>query len=938
MKRESGTWRMYSTLLFLQMIVYSIMMIPVSVSAQESRVVRVAFFPMEGYHTYSETDGYGGMDVDYLKELNRYTKWEIQYVNCDSWDEALEKLNAREVDLVGSAQYSEERARIYDYASLASGYTFGCLFVEEESDLAFEDFGRMREMKFGVVESYVRRQEFLEYLGRNGITKPHLRKYKTARELKEALRSGEIDVAAHTLTEVGENQCMVGKFAYAPCYYITWKGNQSLLDEMNHGITDLKMADPTLEQALVSQYYGNRREKFAPGEVAFINEGKEIKIGFYKDTRPLAFVGEEGEYDGIYIRILRAVAERSGLSVKFCPLERSEYWKDLLQKGEIDFYVGANNKNSLSDDKIKLTNSFMAYNAVIVSQNGFVLSNQEVRMVLTKGRAYWVDKVNMKKQVIYRESAKDCLKALESGEADVTLLNTIEYNYLSKNERFSDLIEWDNHRYQSGTTLAASARVDPVMFAVMNKALDLVSTVEKEDIINQYMNIPYDDYELFDYVYQSRDVIMGAVIVMALFVVFVIFIMYMRRKSYRILEKKNGELWVAMREAERANQAKTEFLSHMSHDIRTPINGIIGMLNIAENNVSDMVRQADCRAKIKRSAKHLLSLINDVLDISKLESGDVELADDVFNLRELLDGCVEITERQASEKNVTVITDFDEPGKELHPYFKGSPLHIRQVLLNIAGNAVKYNKPGGTVTFQCRGLSEEAGTCRICFKIMDTGIGMSEDYLKHIYEPFTQENDRARTHYQGTGLGLTITKKLVDRMGGTIQIESEPDRGSIFTVVLPLEKMEPPEKPGNAKGEVAPDKKGKRVLVVEDNELNQEIVQYMLEEQGLDVTIVPNGKAAVEQFRDTAPDTYRMIFMDVMMPVMNGYEATRAIRSLDRPDAAEIPIIAMTANAFAEDVKAAMDAGMNEHMTKPLEPEMIESVLERWMKESGEDG
>lgn len=886
---------------------------------------------MKGFHDYSEEEGYGGMEDAYLEELCHYTGWKIEYVNCDSWDDALVRLEAKEVDLVGSAQYSEERSEKYDYASLSSGYTYGCLFVGEGKGLAFEDFETMKHMKFGIVGSYIRKKELLEYLGRNGIGEPQMKEYDTTQQLQEALASGKIDVAAHTLTEVREGQCLEGKFAYAPYYYVTYKGNKVLLDELNQGIERLKMDAPALEQELVSKYYGGLRENFAADELAFINRGETVKIGFYKDTRPLAYINEQGEYEGIYIQILKTVAQRSGISIEFCPIERSVYWKDLVLNGEIDFYVGSNNMKQARDERIMLTNSFMPYNAVIVSKSDYVLSEGKITLVLTKGRTYWADNLDMNTEVIYCDSAKDCLETVKRGEADITLLNTIEYNYQSKNERFSDLIEWENYRYQSGTTLAAGREVEPVLFRVMDKALRTVSQTEKETIINQYMNISYNSYELQDYLYQTKDVLIISGIVLVLFLAFAIVISNIRRKSYHVLEVKNEELKTAIREAEKANQAKTEFLSHMSHDIRTPINGIMGMLNIAEKNPEDLERQADCRGKIKTSASHLLSLINDVLDISKLESGNVEIASECFDLRELLQNCSVIVGGQATERRIKLTTEFDEPGCLVHEYFMGSPLHIKQILINIAGNAVKYNKPNGSVHFTCFERSEESGVAQVCFEISDTGIGMSKEYIKHIFEPFTQEGGGSRTNYQGSGLGMTITKNLVDKMGGTIQIESELDKGSVFTVVLPLKIAEAPQKEeehteaGNAELE------GKRALLVEDNELNQEIARYMLTEMGLEVEVAGDGQKAVEMFEQSPPHTYQIILMDVMMPVLNGYEATRAIRALERADAAEIPIIAMTANAFAEDVRTAKEAGMNEHITKPIEPEIISRVLSQWL-------
>lgn len=903
-----------------------------------ARKVKVAFFPMNGFHVYSEENGCGGMDVAYLEELRIYTGWDIEYVMCDSWNEALEKLEAKEVDLVGSAQYSEERAKTFEFASLSSGYTYGCLFVEKDSSMDFEDFDRMRDMTFGVVESYVRKAEFFEYLDRNGISEPLLQEYGTTQELQAALKAGEIDVAVHTLTEVEEGQCLVGKFAYAPYYYMTWKGNEQLISELNIGIEELYMDNPTLEQQLISTYYENRWENFAAEEQQYIDRGLPVKIGFYQDTKPLSYVNEQGEYDGIYIQILKSIAARSGITIELCPLSRSDYWKELLAAGEIDFYVGANNMQLARDENIRLTSPFMSYNAIIVSKSDYVRMNQGTSMVLTNGRAYWAE--SMKRNgvngtVVYCDSAKDCLEMVRRGEADITVLNTIEFNYLSKNERFSDLIEWDNYRYQSGSTLAAAKDVDPILFEVINKSLRLISEAEKEDIINQYMNISYTDYNFKDYLYMNQDVIMIAGTVLILFVVFALVVSHTRRKSYHILAQKNEELQLAIREAEKANQAKTEFLSHMSHDIRTPINGIMGMLNIAEKNPDDLDKQQDCRQKIKTSAEHLLSLINDVLDINKLESGNVEIQKERFSLPQLFANCATILGGQAASKKITLTTSFGEEKPFAHTDFVGSPLHIKQILINIAGNSIKYNKPEGSVHMSCEELAEENGIARICFTVSDTGIGMSKEYLEHIFEPFTQESNglSARTTYQGTGLGMTITKKLIDSMGGTIEIESEQEKGSVFTIILPLEIAAQQE---TEKEKAEPEQvqiAGKRVLLVEDNELNQEIAQFMLEDFGLQVTIANNGQEAVELFEREQPGTYQIIFMDVMMPIMNGYEAAKAIRGLDRPDAANIPIITMTANAFAEDVQAAMDAGMNEHIAKPLEADVIARVLADWLGE-----
>jgi signal transduction histidine kinase/ActR/RegA family two-component response regulator len=396
-------------------------------------------------------------------------------------------------------------------------------------------------------------------------------------------------------------------------------------------------------------------------------------------------------------------------------------------------------------------------------------------------------------------------------------------------------------------------------------------------------------------------------------------IRFQGRTYEKILQQnaeQNRQLEEATRAANQANMAKTEFLSHMSHDIRTPINGIMGMLEIADRNPTDYERQADCRKKIRIASDHLLSLINDVLDISMLESGKVEFTEEAFDLRELLESCEVITKERADERHIRLtIQDSELP----HPYLIGSPLHVRQIFINIIGNAVKYNKDGGSITVRAEETGYRDGTATIRICVDDTGIGMSEEFIRKIFDPFTQENAGARTQYGGTGLGMAITRNLVEQMHGTIDVESRQGEGSSFTVTLPFrvtdrESLARPEEPD---GDVSVD--GMKILLVEDNDLNREIAVYMLTSAGAAVTEAPDGRQAVDLFSASPEGGFDCILMDIMMPVMDGLTAARTIRGLQRKDAATVPIIAMTANAYNEDIRKTREAGMNEHLSKPLD-------------------
>lgn len=377
-------------------------------------------------------------------------------------------------------------------------------------------------------------------------------------------------------------------------------------------------------------------------------------------------------------------------------------------------------------------------------------------------------------------------------------------------------------------------------------------------------------------------------------------------------------------EAQRANMAKTDFLRRMSHDIRTPINGIRGILTIAEHQADNPEKQKECRAKIMEASGYLLDLVNHVLDMNKLESGNITLEHVPFDLIELFRESNTIIEMQSEMNAIPFIVN--NYGIQ-HRYLLGSPVHIKQILQNIVGNAMKYNRPGGRVSVSCTEIGSENG--RAVFKMIceDTGYGMSREFQKHAFEPFAQELSDARTTYMGTGLGLSIAKQLIEMMGGSITLESEQNVGTTFTMILTFDiDDEVRKKKVEEISDISLD--GIRILLVEDNDLNMEIAQFMLENHGMEVTTAQNGKEAVEIFEKSEKEHFDLILMDVMMPVMDGLEAARMIRALNRADAAEIPILALTANAFAEDIRQSKEAGMNEHLSKPLkEKEMLEAIM-----------
>ena len=376
---------------------------------------------------------------------------------------------------------------------------------------------------------------------------------------------------------------------------------------------------------------------------------------------------------------------------------------------------------------------------------------------------------------------------------------------------------------------------------------------------------------------------------------------------------------------ERANMAKTDFLRRMSHDVRTPINGIRGMLAIGDHYASDMQKQADCRAKMWEASSFLLELVNSALDMNKLESGQMTFENKAFNVEDLVNSVVDLLRVQADNAGVTLSCEVDV----LHKNLLGSPLHLRQVLQNVTSNAVKYNKVGGSVDVQCTELHEKDGRVKLRFICADTGIGMSREFQAHAFEAFAQENAQSHTFYQGAGLGLAICREIVEQMGGTIKLKSAKNQGSVFTIDLTFD-ADPAAGRSGQSNQTSNDAslKGMRVLLAEDNDLNIEVASFMLEQQGITVECARDGQEALEKFKASATGYYDMILMDVMMPVMDGIEAARSIRLLPRPDAQVIPIIAVTANAFADDVQASNEAGMNGHISKPLEADKLIAAIQ----------
>ena len=535
---------------------------------------------------------------------------------------------------------------------------------------------------------------------------------------------------------------------------------------------------------------------------------------------------------------------------------------------------------------------------------------------------------NLKNTVLLKKAFDEATKKAEIISAIATLYVTIVYANIK--ERTYELLEgYDFVR----KILGQKGKIDDVMeqlptaFAGLEERERYRKFLEFDTLTERLRNTNSISIEFMGangkwrqsrFIVKSRDAHGNAVDVL-----------YVARD---ITEEKSRELMyqkrlkASMEDAHRANLSKTAFLRRMSHDIRTPLNGIVGMIHIAEKHNNDVVKLQECRQKILQSTDYLQNLINNVLDISKLESGSLVLEHKSFDLAELLSNNLTVVAMSAYENGVRFEGGVDASTIR-HRHLIGSPVHLSRILMNLSSNAIKYNHFHGTVNVHCEELSDDGDTAVFQFVCSDTGLGMSEEFQKHAFDAFAQEGKRSTTTFSGSGLGLSIVRDIVELMGGTIELESEENIGSTFTVPFEIEHLAEKNDPQKDNCPQSMNLSGKRVLLVEDNAINMEIAHAILEEEHLDIVEAKNGKEALEIFRNSKMGEYDFIIMDVMMPVMDGLEATKAIRELEREDAKKIPIIAMTANAFEEDRKACLDAGMDEHIGKPIDIPLLKRAI-----------
>ena len=891
---------------------------------EENKTVRVGYFP---YANFQE-GGYGehkqGAGYEYLQKISYITGWKYEYV-YGSFKECLDMLADGEIDLLGSVSYTPERAESIDYSTYAEGTERYWIYTREEhANLADGDLKQMNGCRIGATDGSYQKELLEKWLDSNQI-QAEVVICKGYDEMIEKLDADELDALVVPALSVNSDFIAIANIGAGDCYFGVSKSRPDLLEELNSALEEINNTETDYSSKLYARYEGKAVINYALNkeEKQWLDAHENtICVGYLKDNLP--FCGEEnGKLTGILGTVLDTVQEKYKITIKAVPCSTGEQMNEALQSGEIDI-AGPIIQDLYTQEQFQviLTDEIFDITPVVIYKGNEYRSSLST-IAATDTSLYselMVSFLFPDAEIKQYDTQEECLEAVANGKAGATVIPSSKINLLNESPMTKSLSFAEMAKRQELALF--TKRENRRAATIINKAIEQSSNVLNGVVLAQN-SVSEKKMTLQDVFAEYGGLAVGVSFV-------IVFVLLLLVYSLSVSRKKQMEALKEAQDANAANIAKTTFLNHMSHDIRTPMNAIVGFTDIAMKRKPDKEVE-NCLKKIRQSSEYLMTLINDVLDISRIESGKLEYKPVPADLRDIINTVSSIARGYMENRDLNFCVSREELKT---PYVMADELRIREVLLNIISNAVKFTKDGGTISFvaeNCPGNDEHHVIVR--YRISDTGIGMSEEFQSRIFDEFTQENDGARTSYKGTGLGMAIAKKYVDLMGGKIEVSSRQGIGSTFTVEIPLRIAEQvlTEKEEKLRKEM--DLHGLHVLLAEDNDLNAEIAVSLLEEQGMIVTRAADGKSALLQFCNTAPGTFDLILMDVMMPEMNGYETTKAIRNLsDRPDGKEIPIIAMTANAFAEDVQAALDAGMDDHVAKPMDMDILISAIEKCVK------
>jgi len=942
--------------IFLYLIFICFFILPtfmtVSMMPAAARDVRVGYIDHPGFLSRTDTGFVTGYGADYFQKIAAYTGWNVQYV-FDSRANLEESLQTGNVDFIFPLMYTPDRLDRYHYANFSIGTELNYLYARIDDDsIYYEDFSAFQNRRIAVTKNSFQEKALKDY-----AKKEHFQYVETVFDSYDnvfhALDTGQVDLAAaSSLTIPPKNYKIVGCVAVVPFYIVAGRQYDAVLvNQLNDALGKIKYITPEFEPTLQDTYYAKNMLSTVPlftrQDMEYIRSHGNITIGNFSQRYPLSYWNAStGKIEGIAIDILKLIEARSGLCFQYTAIPSGEQPIDYLLAGNVDLISGiVYNQERIHDGRLHLSIPYLNGKMVLVGDKNQSYDPDKIYTVAlpfdAKGIIGYVHKYHPNYTIRFYPASTECLEAVNNGTCDIMIQNTYIVTALLQQPRFENLAVWlTTGIAEEKFSIVSSSHYDPRLIEIINKSLDSISKEEIKTIIfNHTTNTPYV-LSAADIAHKYNIEIGMILLILLLCLGLYIAILQEKKDNISTLELKNTQLTDAITQAEYASNAKGQFLARMSHEIRTPMNAIIGMANLALKHDSQRERLMDHLAKINQSSHLLLNIINDILDMSAIERDQLHIENKPFILQEVLQELCDVYAVQCQQKHIQFHIDIEQ---KCYRQLCGDRNRLAQILLNLLSNAVKFTPSGGCVQLQVEQVNELSGKLYIQFIIADTGIGMNEEFKARIFKPFEQASTVTFQKYGGSGLGLSITKSLVELMNGKITVRSALDKGTTFTVILPFEifdspVFEPNKPPAGIDGTTTAINrlatlacKQKRILLVEDNDINREVAADLIKMTGATVDFALDGQDAVQRFCSSPPGLYDLIFMDIQMPRMDGYEATRLIRGSSHAQAQTIPIIAMTANAFTEDISKALLSGMNEHMAKPIELERLCDILDRYL-------
>ena len=917
--------------------------LPVKAAAETApaKVVRVGSFE-DTFNYCNEKGARKGYGYELLETLSGYTGWQFEYVTCD-WSDCFEKLENGEIDIMGGISYTEDRAEEMLFSDEPMGEEKYYLYADlSRADISASDFKTLDGKKIGVVMGTEPEVMLTEWEEKHGIKTQHVN-ISNNEDVKQKLANHEIDcfvsleesywaeLGISTITRVGKSSI----------YYVLNKDRPDLKEELDNAMHALDEEAPFYTADLCKKYFSLDYKPILTGEEkAWLKEHGAIRMGFLTSDRGVStYDPATGEITGTITDYIQFAADCLGnqeLEFQLVGYDDKEAELNALKSGEIDMIFHFDQSPNLAEEyRLARTNTTWTANMMVVTNKQLFIENQVNRVAVPRNKislTRYIAFYYPQWEIVDCDTQEDAIKLVKDGQADCFVTGVSSEEKYSKNHGFYS-VPLPN----PANSCFAVKSGNRSLLSILNKTIKAMPANMLTSSLAMHKSSARK-VTLSDFIKDNFFmVLLLSSIAVAAILLTILKLLQKARKAEAAAKKAandtqelNAKLQVAVEKAESANRAKSTFLFNMSHDIRTPMNAIIGYADLASRHSDDPAKLKNYMENIQVCGQNLLMLLNNVLDLARIENDKTEMEYSVSDVEKDFRNCVAMFRNQADSKGQTLMVT----AHLLHPYVYVDIPHLTEVCTNLVSNAVKYTGAGGTIRCDVtQKPGEKEGWCDTVVTVADNGIGMSQEFQKHIFEPFERERTSTVSKVEGSGIGMGIVKKLVGLMGGTVAVESKIGVGSKFTVTIPCRIASEDET--QAKRETNPsDQKclcGTRILLTEDNDLNAEIATELLQEEGCTVDRAKDGVECVDMLEKAANGMYQLILMDIQMPVMNGYDAAKKIRRMEDPQKANIPIIAMTANAFSEDKQAALDAGMNDHIAKPINMNVLVPTLRKYL-------